>query len=29
VATPLGWAEHFGQQAMADYLGPLTRPELT
>ena len=23
-ATPLGWAEHFGQQAMADYLRPLT-----
>jgi hypothetical protein len=22
--TPLGWAEHFGQQAMADYLRPLT-----
>jgi hypothetical protein len=21
---PLGWAEHFGQQAMADYLRPLT-----
>lgn len=26
-ATPLGWAEHFGQQAMADYLRPLTPPE--
>ncbi|HEY7143767.1 MAG TPA: hypothetical protein VH637_05920 [Streptosporangiaceae bacterium] len=25
-ATPLGWAEHFGQQAMADYLRPLKRP---
>ena len=23
-ATPLGWAEHFGQQAMADFLRPLT-----
>jgi ankyrin repeat protein len=23
-ATPLGWAEHFGQQATADYLRPLT-----
>jgi ankyrin repeat protein len=23
-ATPLGWAEHFGHQAMADYLRPLT-----
>ena len=23
-ATPLGWAEHFGQQAMTDYLRPLT-----
>ncbi|HWG03359.1 MAG TPA: ankyrin repeat domain-containing protein [Trebonia sp.] len=23
-ATPLGWAEHFAQQAMADYLRPLT-----
>jgi hypothetical protein len=23
-ATPLGWAEHFGQQAMADYLRPIT-----
>jgi hypothetical protein len=23
-ARPLGWAEHFGQQAMADYLRPLT-----
>jgi ankyrin repeat protein len=23
-ATPLGWAEHFGRQAMADYLRPLT-----
>lgn len=22
-ATPLGWAEHFGQRAMADYLHPL------
>lgn len=22
--TPLGWAEHFGQQAMADFLRPLT-----
>lgn len=22
-ATPLGWAEHFGQSAMADYLRPL------
>ena len=26
-ATPLGWAEHFGEQAMADYLRPLTPPE--
>ena len=26
-ATPLGWAEHFGQQAMADYLRPLTPAE--
>jgi ankyrin repeat protein len=26
-ATPLGWAEHFGQQAIADYLRPLTPPE--
>jgi hypothetical protein len=26
-ATPLGWAEHFGQQAMAGYLRPLTPPE--
>jgi hypothetical protein len=25
-ATPLGWAEHFGPQAMADYLRPLTVP---
>ena len=23
-ATPLGWAEHFGHQAMADFLRPLT-----
>ncbi|HET9082736.1 MAG TPA: hypothetical protein VFO01_19750 [Trebonia sp.] len=23
-ATPLGWAEHFRQQATADYLRPLT-----
>jgi ankyrin repeat protein len=23
-STPLGWAEHFGQQAVADYLRPLT-----
>jgi len=23
-ATPLGWAEHFGQHVMADYLRPLT-----
>jgi len=23
-ATPLGWAEHFGQEATADYLRPLT-----
>ncbi len=23
-ATPLGWAEHFGQQGMADYLRPIT-----
>lgn len=23
-STPLGWADHFGQQAMADYLRPLT-----
>ena len=23
-ATPLGWAEHFGQRAMTDYLRPLT-----
>jgi hypothetical protein len=27
-STPLGWAEHFGQQAVADYLRPLTRSEL-
>jgi hypothetical protein len=26
-ATPLGWAEHFGQRAMADYLRPLTPAE--
>lgn len=26
-ATPLGWAEHFGQQATADYLQPLTPSE--
>ncbi len=26
-ATPLGWAEHFGHQAMADYLRPLTTAE--
>jgi ankyrin repeat protein len=26
-ATPLGWAEHFGHQAMADYLRPLTPAE--
>jgi ankyrin repeat protein len=26
-ATPLGWAEHFGQQATADYLRPLTPAE--
>jgi hypothetical protein len=26
-ATPLGWADHFGQQAMADYLRPLTPAE--
>jgi hypothetical protein len=26
-STPLGWAEHFGQQATADYLRPLTRSE--
>jgi hypothetical protein len=26
-ATPLGWAEHFDQQAMADYLRPLTPAE--
>jgi len=26
-ATPLVWAEHFGQQAMADYLRPLTPAE--
>jgi hypothetical protein len=25
-ATPLGWAQHFGQQAMADYLRPLSPP---
>ena len=23
-ATPLGWPQHFGQQAMANYLRPLT-----
>jgi ankyrin repeat protein len=23
-ATPLGWAEHFGRQAMAGFLRPLT-----
>lgn len=23
-ATPLGWAQHFGQEAMADYLRPIT-----
>jgi hypothetical protein len=28
-STPLGWAEHFGQQAMADYLRPLTGAEGT
>jgi hypothetical protein len=26
-STPLGWAEHFGHQAMADYLRPLTPAE--
>jgi Ankyrin repeat len=26
-ATPLGWAGHFGHQAMADYLRPLTPAE--
>jgi hypothetical protein len=26
-ATPLGWAEHFGQQAMAGFLRPLTPAE--
>jgi Ankyrin repeat len=26
-ATPLGWAEHFGHTAMADYLRPLTPAE--
>jgi ankyrin repeat protein len=26
-STPLGWAEHFGQQAMAEYLRPLTGSE--
>jgi hypothetical protein len=26
-ATPLGWADHFGHQAMADYLRPLTPAE--
>jgi hypothetical protein len=26
-ATPLGWAEHFGHQAMADYLRPLSPAE--
>jgi ankyrin repeat protein len=26
-STPLGWAEHFGQQAMAEYLCPLTPAE--
>jgi hypothetical protein len=26
-APPLGWAEHFGHQAMADYLRPLTPAE--
>jgi ankyrin repeat protein len=26
-ATPLGWAEHFGRQAMADFLKPLTPAE--
>jgi hypothetical protein len=24
-ATPLGWAEHFRQAAMADFLRPLSR----
>ncbi len=26
-ATPLGWAEHFGRQAVADFLRPLTPAE--
>ncbi len=26
-ATPLGWAEHFGQQGTVGYLRPLTPPE--
>ncbi|HEX7163217.1 MAG TPA: ankyrin repeat domain-containing protein [Trebonia sp.] len=26
-AMPLGWAEHFGQHAMADYLRPRTPPQ--
>jgi ankyrin repeat protein len=26
-ATPLGWAEHFGQEAMAGFLRPLTPAE--
>ena len=25
-STPLGWARHFGQQAMIGFLQPLTRP---
>jgi len=25
-ATPLGWAEHFNHQAIAEYLGSLTKP---
>jgi hypothetical protein len=26
-STPLGWARHFGQQPMIEFLRPLTRPE--
>ena len=26
-ATPLGWAQHFGEPAMAEYLRPLSPPE--
>jgi hypothetical protein len=26
-STPLGWARHFGQQALIDLLEPLTAPD--